>query len=181
VYKSLSVQCTGLKKAGSAKAPTTKRCVVAYCSRCLHHRYNEDMSDIIAQSEACEGHVHDAGYTWSCPSCRGICNCSVCRKKTGLAPLGYASFSTLANSEHLRNPVQLRLRRKILLKRPRPDHRSSTPILIMEFNHSSKRQRQKMRQQMALTFPSKSISRPWLFLKLSLPNLQPHGGPRNLR
>lgn len=88
VYKFLSIQCTKLKKAGPAKAPTSKRCVVTYCSRCLQNRYNEDMAEVLNHSEIREGHVHDVGHTWSCPSCRGICNCSVCRKKSGQAPLG---------------------------------------------------------------------------------------------
>lgn len=100
VYRLRSVQCTRLKKAGSAKTPSTKRCVVAYCSRCLYNRYNEAMGDIFKEPQICEGHVHDVGYTWSCPSCRGICNCSVCRKKSGQAPLGYASSRNLANPEH---------------------------------------------------------------------------------
>jgi hypothetical protein len=54
------------------------------------NRYGESLTDIIEDGQTKrEGHVSDAGYCWECPSCRGICNCSVCRKKNGLAPLGY--------------------------------------------------------------------------------------------
>lgn len=25
---------------------------------------------------------------WACPPCRGLCNCSICRTRNGLAPTG---------------------------------------------------------------------------------------------
>src|ERR1700738_2427273 len=89
VFSHLAVRCTGLKKAGSKNNPVTKRCPIAYCRRCLENRYDEKIVDITAKNDNAEGHVADAGYTWSCPSCRKECNCSVCRKKMGLAAVGY--------------------------------------------------------------------------------------------
>ena len=87
-YAQRTLRCTRLKRAGSMMAPTIKRCSTIYCGRCLKVRYDEDISTARAQSSMAEGHVDDAGYTWSCLSCRQRCNCSLCRKKIGLAPLG---------------------------------------------------------------------------------------------
>ncbi|KAL6348318.1 hypothetical protein AAG906_005617 [Vitis piasezkii] len=44
--------------------------------RCLLNRYGEKAEEV-AQLE-----------DWKCPKCRGICNCSFCRKKIGCAPTG---------------------------------------------------------------------------------------------
>lgn len=98
VHPHLSVRCTKLKKTGGAKNPGTKRCTSIYCQRCVANRYNERLADIIedVQSKS-EGHDPEAGYCWSCPACRGVCNCSLCRKKNGLAPLGYAPRSCFAS------------------------------------------------------------------------------------
>jgi hypothetical protein len=79
------VQCTRLKTGGKV----VKRCSIAYCQRCLANRYEERLADIKGFEEKLEGHVCDVGYTWSCPSCRKECNCSICRKKMGLTALGY--------------------------------------------------------------------------------------------
>jgi Zinc-finger domain of monoamine-oxidase A repressor R1 len=80
----MSIQCTFVKKRGGMK-----RCTIRYCHRCLSKRYGEKTKDIKEKREMEEGHVREEGYTWSCPSCRGICNCSYCRKRKGLLPLGY--------------------------------------------------------------------------------------------
>jgi len=89
VHPHLSVRCTVLKTAG-LKNPSTKRCSLVYCQRCVLNRYNEQLMDIIEDVPSDrEGHDPAAEYCWKCPSCRGACNCSHCRKKYGLAPLGY--------------------------------------------------------------------------------------------
>ncbi|XP_059597236.1 uncharacterized protein LOC104877518 [Vitis vinifera] len=60
--------CRNLKK--------NKPCPIKYCQRCLLNRYGEKAEEV-AQLE-----------DWKCPKCRGICNCSFCRKKIGCAPTG---------------------------------------------------------------------------------------------
>lgn len=88
VHPAMSIQCTALKNKGSGM----KRCSIWYCHRCLSNRYSEKLNDILAKCDKEEGHISNQGYTWSCPSCRGDCNCSYCRKKKGLAPLGYTYY-----------------------------------------------------------------------------------------
>ncbi|KAL6348396.1 hypothetical protein AAG906_005704 [Vitis piasezkii] len=53
-----------------------KPCPIKYCQRGLLNRYGEKAEEV-AQLE-----------DWKCPKCRGICNCSFCRKKIGCAPTG---------------------------------------------------------------------------------------------
>ncbi|XP_034675097.1 uncharacterized protein LOC117906229 [Vitis riparia] len=60
--------CRNLKK--------NKPCPIKYCQRCVLNRYGEKAEEV-AQLE-----------DWKCPKCRGICNCSFCRKKIGCAPTG---------------------------------------------------------------------------------------------
>ena len=55
---------------------TSKRCNLYFCPRCLLNRYNEIVEVVRKKKE------------WSCPKCRGICNCSFCRKKQGLCATG---------------------------------------------------------------------------------------------
>jgi hypothetical protein len=86
VHPYLSIHCTALKKSGSAQNPSQRRCAVTYCDQCLANRYNEKVETILAHFETSDAHVHDAGYSWSCPVCRGICNCGPCRKNVELAP-----------------------------------------------------------------------------------------------
>jgi len=50
-------------------------CGVMLDALCLTGRYGESLDDAIAGN-------------WVCPKCRGVCNCSICRKKSGLAPTG---------------------------------------------------------------------------------------------
>ncbi|KAI4489392.1 hypothetical protein M0802_011147 [Mischocyttarus mexicanus] len=47
-----------------------------FCGPCLHGRYGEDIVKALKDPN------------WACPPCRGLCNCSLCRAKNGLAPTG---------------------------------------------------------------------------------------------
>ncbi|XP_007547606.1 cell division cycle-associated 7-like protein [Poecilia formosa] len=47
-----------------------------YCGPCLKNRYGEDVRTVLLDP------------TWSCPICRGMCNCSLCRKKEGRCATG---------------------------------------------------------------------------------------------
>uniref|UniRef100_UPI0037E7E007 cell division cycle-associated 7-like protein n=1 Tax=Semicossyphus pulcher TaxID=241346 RepID=UPI0037E7E007 len=47
-----------------------------FCGPCLKNRYGEDVRDVLLDP------------TWSCPICRGMCNCSLCRKKEGRCATG---------------------------------------------------------------------------------------------
>lgn len=47
-----------------------------FCGPCLKNRYGEDVRDALLDP------------TWSCPICRGMCNCSLCRKKEGRCATG---------------------------------------------------------------------------------------------
>ncbi|XP_054618808.1 cell division cycle-associated 7-like protein [Dunckerocampus dactyliophorus] len=47
-----------------------------FCGPCLKNRYGEDVRTVLLDP------------TWSCPICRGVCNCSLCRKKEGRCPTG---------------------------------------------------------------------------------------------
>ncbi|PUZ75114.1 hypothetical protein GQ55_1G123100 [Panicum hallii var. hallii] len=59
--------------AGACKTVRKKgHCPIRYCGRCLLNRYGE------AEVQA----------DWICPKCRGICNCSCCRRKKGEMPTG---------------------------------------------------------------------------------------------
>ncbi|XP_071711284.1 uncharacterized protein [Rutidosis leptorrhynchoides] len=57
----------------------TKPCPLKYCNKCLLNRYGENAEDMMVLDE------------WSCPKCRGICNCSICMKKRGHQPTGIAT------------------------------------------------------------------------------------------
>ncbi|GAV90053.1 zf-4CXXC_R1 domain-containing protein [Cephalotus follicularis] len=47
-----------------------------FCGDCLYMRYGEHVLEAIENSN------------WTCPACRGICNCSICRAAKGWAPTG---------------------------------------------------------------------------------------------
>lgn len=53
-----------------------KACTQNFCAKCLLNRYGEKVAEV-AQLQ-----------NWSCPRCRGDCNCSICLKKQGCAPTG---------------------------------------------------------------------------------------------
>lgn len=60
--------CTAVKNYGL--------CSLRYCRSCLRNRYGE-VAEVVAQKA-----------NWTCPKCRGDCNCSMCRKKNGETPTG---------------------------------------------------------------------------------------------
>ncbi|XP_008296433.1 cell division cycle-associated 7-like protein [Stegastes partitus] len=47
-----------------------------FCGPCLKNRYGEDVRTVLLDP------------TWSCPICREMCNCSLCRKKEGRCATG---------------------------------------------------------------------------------------------
>lgn len=47
-----------------------------FCGFCLHNRYGEDVATTLKDPN------------WSCPPCRNICNCSICRRRLGKLPTG---------------------------------------------------------------------------------------------
>ena len=47
-----------------------------FCGPCLRNRYGEDVRVALKDNE------------WNCPPCRGICNCSFCRRKSGRSCTG---------------------------------------------------------------------------------------------
>lgn len=49
-----------------------------FCGDCLYMRYGEHVLETLENPE------------WVCPGCRGICNCSLCRKRKGWLPTGTA-------------------------------------------------------------------------------------------
>ncbi|RKO88899.1 zinc-finger domain of monoamine-oxidase A repressor R1-domain-containing protein [Blyttiomyces helicus] len=66
------IQCAVVRSGGG-------RCPVFFCQSCLLNRYGQNANEISKTEEA---------NTWECPRCRDICNCSICRKKRGLAATG---------------------------------------------------------------------------------------------
>ncbi|KAG5639120.1 hypothetical protein H0H81_006709 [Sphagnurus paluster] len=63
-----------------------RRCNVKFCAPCLKRRYDEDVCEIKALGTDEIGTI--VTYKFKCPKCRGICNCSRCRKSKGLEPTG---------------------------------------------------------------------------------------------
>ncbi|CAN7068523.1 unnamed protein product [Brassica oleracea var. botrytis] len=49
-----------------------------FCGDCLYMRYGEHVLEALENPD------------WICPVCRGICNCSLCRKRKGWLPTGNA-------------------------------------------------------------------------------------------
>ncbi|KAI4885243.1 hypothetical protein NFI96_012608, partial [Prochilodus magdalenae] len=47
-----------------------------FCGPCLRNRYGEDVRKALLDP------------TWECPLCRGVCNCSLCRKRDGRCATG---------------------------------------------------------------------------------------------
>jgi len=47
-----------------------------FCGRCLQNRYGEEATEALMNP------------TWSCPPCRGFCNCSICRNRDGKGATG---------------------------------------------------------------------------------------------
>nr|XP_003705903.1 PREDICTED: cell division cycle-associated protein 7-like [Megachile rotundata] len=47
-----------------------------FCGPCLRGRYGESALEALKDPD------------WACPPCRGLCNCSICRTRSGLRPTG---------------------------------------------------------------------------------------------
>lgn len=62
-----------------------KPCALKICQKCLLNRYGEKVEEVAVLQE------------WSCPKCRGICNCSVCMKRSGHQPTGILINAAKAN------------------------------------------------------------------------------------
>ncbi|KAF8050976.1 hypothetical protein N665_1839s0005 [Sinapis alba] len=62
-----------------------KQCTINYCHKCLLNRYGEKAEEV------------DAIVDWCCPKCKGICNCSFCRKKRGQSPTGILTHKAKAS------------------------------------------------------------------------------------
>ncbi|CAM0956384.1 unnamed protein product [Alopecurus aequalis] len=60
-------------------------CPLKYCKKCLSNRYGES-EEAVALDDA-----------WTCPKCRGECNCSACRKKNGKMPTGILAHAAKAS------------------------------------------------------------------------------------
>ncbi|XP_051115162.1 uncharacterized protein LOC127240492 [Andrographis paniculata] len=56
-----------------------KPCPIMYCHKCLWNRYGERGEEVAGLEQ------------WTCPKCRGICNCSFCMKKRNEDPTGIAA------------------------------------------------------------------------------------------
>ncbi|CAH2046564.1 unnamed protein product [Thlaspi arvense] len=54
----------------------SRTCPFMLCPPCLKNRYGEDVEEVVVNTN------------WLCPRCRGLCNCSGCRRKNGLDPTG---------------------------------------------------------------------------------------------
>ncbi|KAK3035233.1 hypothetical protein RJ639_033867 [Escallonia herrerae] len=74
-----------------------KMCTMKFCHTCLLNRYGEKAEEVEALDE------------WSCPRCRGICNCSICMKKNGHQPTGMlvrtakaTGFSSVSDLLHVK-------------------------------------------------------------------------------
>ncbi|KAF8222939.1 hypothetical protein L208DRAFT_1319609 [Tricholoma matsutake] len=86
------IHCTKKEIITSKNKTATKelRCKVSLCRACLKNRYGEDLDTLIAQKSIGKDkeHVNTENYTFKCPKCHGICNCSRCRKSQGLELVG---------------------------------------------------------------------------------------------
>ncbi|XP_074557337.1 uncharacterized protein LOC141813297 [Curcuma longa] len=68
-----------------------KICTIKFCHKCLLNRYGENAEQVAVLEN------------WSCPKCRGVCNCSFCMKKKGQQPTGiliHAAKATGFTSVH---------------------------------------------------------------------------------
>ncbi|KAB2001320.1 hypothetical protein ES319_D12G293900v1 [Gossypium barbadense] len=62
-----------------------KQCTIHFCHKCLLNRYGEKAEEVALLND------------WTCPRCRGICNCSFCMKKRGHQPTGVLVHAAKAN------------------------------------------------------------------------------------
>ncbi|KAK1357518.1 Zinc-finger domain of monoamine-oxidase A repressor R1 [Heracleum sosnowskyi] len=85
-----------------------KPCSKSFCHTCLWNRYGEKAEAV------------DVLEDWSCPKCRGICNCSYCRKKQGHEPTGILShrakatgYSSVSELLHANGPENFGLTKNV--------------------------------------------------------------------
>ncbi|KAL1815422.1 hypothetical protein ACET3Z_017997 [Daucus carota] len=90
-HRSSATACKGQRK--------RKPCTLLYCQKCLLNRYGEKAEEA------------EASEVWSCPKCRDICNCSICRAKRGHLPTGNlshkakaAGYSSVSELLHAKGP-----------------------------------------------------------------------------
>ncbi|KAG7281367.1 hypothetical protein CRUP_023518 [Coryphaenoides rupestris] len=72
-----------------------------FCGPCLKNRYGEDVREVLLDP------------MWSCPLCRGVCNCSLCRKREGRCATGIlvrlARYNGHDNVHHYLQSIQKEL------------------------------------------------------------------------
>ncbi|KAJ4961799.1 hypothetical protein NE237_021709 [Protea cynaroides] len=85
-----------------------KLCTLKFCHKCLLNRYGEKAEEMAVSDD------------WTCPKCRGICNCSFCMKKRGYRPTGMlvntakeSGFSSVSEMLHVKGPEIFRLERTL--------------------------------------------------------------------
>lgn len=90
--RDFAAECKNMKK--------DKPCPIKLCHKCLLNRYGEKAEEV--------GVLQD----WTCPKCRGICNCSQCMKKRGHLPTGILvraakqnGFSSVSEMLQVKGPM----------------------------------------------------------------------------
>ncbi|XP_076866021.1 cell division cycle-associated 7-like protein isoform X2 [Brachyhypopomus gauderio] len=75
-----------------------------FCGPCLRNRYGEDVRTALLDP------------TWTCPLCRGVCNCSLCRKRDGRCATGvlthlakYCGYGSVKGYLERTTPCETRL------------------------------------------------------------------------
>ncbi|GMP28448.1 hypothetical protein CsSME_00003987 [Camellia sinensis var. sinensis] len=119
--------CKNLKK--------DKPCTIKFCHKCLWNRYGEKTEDVAFLGD------------WNCPKCRGICNCSFCRKKQGHQPTGIlihtartTGFSSVSEMLHAKGPENFGIKKIVKGIDVGPTHTPPLPSNLDE------RKRKKMKQ-----------------------------------
>ncbi|KAL0068742.1 hypothetical protein AAF712_004071 [Marasmius tenuissimus] len=88
------VICTGKHVTKSGKERT---CNSKYCRACIKNRYSHDAESMTAA----ENKKEKLSVNYTCPKCRGICNCSQCRKAKGLEPLGKQPCNVIQSNQNV--------------------------------------------------------------------------------
>ncbi|KAL5236969.1 hypothetical protein ACI65C_004379 [Semiaphis heraclei] len=69
-----------------------------FCGFCLGRRYGENVANVLLNPK------------WACPPCRGYCNCSICRRRKGMAPTGQLAQQAVAGGyesvRHMLNSIE---------------------------------------------------------------------------
>ncbi|CAA7397647.1 unnamed protein product [Spirodela intermedia] len=100
-------QCRQKTMAFSASCKATRRgkpCPHHFCQRCLRNRYGENAAAVAVMAD------------WSCPKCRGICNCSFCMRKKGRPPTGIL-FPIARSSGYSSEPIDVDEEQELLRRR----------------------------------------------------------------